>query len=205
MAKETITTPEGEKEGYENSNIPRITSNKLFDLLEFDQKRGNIVIIDWLKYHFNWRDKYYIDKNAKKSADIQWKKYKEMIDLKVLAKSKFDEIFNLILQKSWTDLRERNRNVNKIKVVNNEAHIDIRGNDWRKGILSIFYDPHIDYTKIQIWWNSDSNRDEFYALARESSWNFELDSNDGGRRFVDGKTVYNEILPVFSEYLQNKE
>ena len=44
-------------------------------------KKWNVVIVDWLKYRFNWKDALVIDKNAKKSAEIQWKEYKTIISL----------------------------------------------------------------------------------------------------------------------------
>jgi len=71
------------KRGIERKNqeIPKITSDKLFHIFDLKLKRWNVVIIDWIKYHFNWKDKLYIDKNAKKSADLQWKKYKDVICL----------------------------------------------------------------------------------------------------------------------------
>lgn len=226
MANETIIVSDDAGKKYENPLIPRVTSDKLFNVLDLNLKRGNVVIIDWLKYRFDWGNKLYIDKNAKKSADIQWKKYKEVVDLKKLqegehinwrspdiqkenftelAQSRFDETFNSILRNSWTDLWERNRRI-AIKCTD-KVIIKIKRGDWKKRNgskwnLSVFYNPNIDYKKI--WIRRSIDPDEYYCLARLSSWKFELDSNDGGKRFVDDETVYNEILPVFSEYLQNK-
>ena len=62
-----------------SNNLYRTTSDNLADIFNLGLQRWNVVIIDWLKYHFNWKDKFFIDKNAKKSADIQWKTYKETI------------------------------------------------------------------------------------------------------------------------------
>ena len=46
-------------------------------------KKWNVVIIDGLKYHFNWKDKLIIDKNAAKSVDIQWKHCEHVIKLTI--------------------------------------------------------------------------------------------------------------------------
>ena len=62
-----------------SNNLYRTTSDNLADIFNLGLQRWNVVIIDWFKYHFNWKDKFFIDKNTKKSVDIQWKSYKEII------------------------------------------------------------------------------------------------------------------------------
>ena len=62
-------------------NLYRTTSDNLSEIFNLWLRKWNVIIIDWLKYHFNWKDMFVIDKNAKKSADIQWKKYRETITL----------------------------------------------------------------------------------------------------------------------------
>ena len=62
---------------------------------------GNVVIVDWLKYHLHW-NKLIIDKNAAKSADIWWKHYEsviisndELLKWKPYAPSQGDEVILL--------------------------------------------------------------------------------------------------------------
>ena len=64
-----------------SKNIYRTTSDNLVEIFDLWLQKWNVVIIDWLKYRYNWKDMFVIDKNAKKSADIQWKQYKEVIKL----------------------------------------------------------------------------------------------------------------------------
>ena len=63
------------------SGILRATSDNLTETISKmpNLKKWNVVIIDGIKYHFNWKDKFIIDKNAKKSAELQWKDYKEVV------------------------------------------------------------------------------------------------------------------------------
>lgn len=62
-----------------SKNIYRTTSDNLVEIFDLWLQKWNIIIIDWLKYRYNWKKMFVIDKNAKKSADIQWKQYKEVI------------------------------------------------------------------------------------------------------------------------------
>lgn len=57
-------------------------SSDLLGAIDSKLKKWNVAIIDWLKYHFDWKHSFIIDKNAKKSADAQWNNnYKDKIDL----------------------------------------------------------------------------------------------------------------------------
>ena len=62
-------------------NLRRATSDNIAEVFDSQLKRWNVFIIDGLKYRFNWKDKLVIDKNAKKSADLQRKEYKDIIDV----------------------------------------------------------------------------------------------------------------------------
>ena len=79
-------TPDMSKDILRNNwvkgkNLYRTTSENLADIFNLWLKKWNVIIIDWLKYRFNWKDMFVIDKNAKNSANIQWKTYKETISL----------------------------------------------------------------------------------------------------------------------------
>ena len=56
-----------------SKNIYRTTSDNLVEIFDLWLQKWNIIIIDWLKYRYNWKKMFVIDKSAKKSADIQWK------------------------------------------------------------------------------------------------------------------------------------
>lgn len=76
------------KEKCKNPLILRIKSDDLRDVLGLNLKRGNVVIIDWLKYHFDWKNIFYIDKNAEKSAIKRWIKYNPFYDIRTFYKMK---------------------------------------------------------------------------------------------------------------------
>lgn len=59
----------------------RRISSDLLGAIDSKIKRWNVFIIDWFKYHFDWKHSFIIDKNAKKSAEAQWNNnYKDKID-----------------------------------------------------------------------------------------------------------------------------
>lgn len=76
---------EGLKQEWVNKDkrdgIIRTTSDNLTETISKrpNLKKWNVVIINGLKYHFNWKDRFIIDKNAEKSAKLQWKDYKEVV------------------------------------------------------------------------------------------------------------------------------
>ena len=75
-----ILTTSSSKESNQSKkgNLLRATSDNLTEVISqrSNLKKWNVVIINGLKYHFNWKDKFIIDKNAQKSAELQGKEYK---------------------------------------------------------------------------------------------------------------------------------
>ena len=95
-----------------SKNIYRTTSDNLVDIFDLWLQKWNVIIIDWLKYRYNWKDMFVIDKNAKKSADIQWRQYKEVIKFDYSSYALWN--MQMVVQKMYPELKSI-KDTNKLK------------------------------------------------------------------------------------------
>ena len=84
----------------------------MVDIFDLWLQKWNVIIIDWLKYRYNWKDMFVIDKNAKKSADIQWRQYKEVIKFDYSSYALWN--MQMVVQKMYPELKSI-KDTNKLK------------------------------------------------------------------------------------------
>ena len=96
---------------WKTKDLYRTTSDNLSEIFNLWLKRWNVIVIDWLKYRFDWKDRFFIDKNAKKAADLQWKEYDEVISLHYV---KGPYIEKQMQSEGWQEMERRSCTIKEI-------------------------------------------------------------------------------------------